>query len=149
MSKSMFTSNAESVKIKKELKGLMKGSKEEYRNATTPEKEALQADLGLQPKTIPASIVLKGKEVLNVSGKQRRGSSGKSAGKRNTSRSVAALSSTDVDRKDGQKEVGSTVADIERKGVVTLNVVMKGESALRPEKEKSGETQLLKEDVGV
>ena len=145
----MFTSNAESVKIKKELEGLMKGSKEEYRNATTPEKEALQADLGLQPKTIPASIVLKGKEVLNVSGKQRRGSSGKSAGKRNTSRSVAALSSTDVDRKDGQKEVGSNVADIERKGVVTLNVVMKGESALRPEKEKSGETQLLKEDVGV
>eukprot|EP00795_Rhopilema_esculentum_P011483 gene11483-21699_t len=81
MKKAKFANNQEMIKVRKELENLAKDSKKEYRNASTTEKEAFQQGLGLQKKVVPDQLFSKGKEVLEVSGKYRRGSGNKTVSK--------------------------------------------------------------------
>lgn len=133
MKKAHFLSYSESVKAKKELENLMKGSKEEYRNASSREKKSLQQIMGLQSKPTNANIVMKGREVLDVSGRQRRGSSGKSGNKSIISR-ASVLSPILSDGNEDWNEVYS------KNESHNLDVLMKGQAVLKTNHNKGKET---------
>ena len=131
MNRFNLASNNESLKIKKELEALMKGSKEEYHNASTSEREAFHADMGLHPKLVPENIVLKGKEVLEVSGSQRRGSVARTRAE--LPRPFDAPFSFYQNKNDILGLLEDSDEFLER-GADSLFMTMKGESVFKAEK---------------
>ena len=133
MNRFSLAANSESLKIKKELEALMKGSKEEYHNASTSEREAFHADMGLQPKLVPENIVLKGKEVLEVSGSQRRGSSARNVVRAELPRTFDPPFSFYPNKNDflGLMEDSD---EFNEKGADSLFMTMRGESVFKAEK---------------
>ena len=136
MKKSDFGITIEALKIKKELECIAKTSKDEYKSAKGEEKEAIQLDLGLQTKQISDQLVRKGKEVLGVSGKQRRGSSTKSSADKRKNRTKAAG--------DVRSKVADAALDVKGENYErtndSLNVVMKGQSL------KKSDRKLVQDD---
>ena len=115
----------------------MKDSKEEYHNASKSEKESYQTDLGLQPKVIPENILRKGKEVLDVSGHRRRGSSTKTKGKINPARNVDGRSSFSI--------VQDGVDCNEMEEITSLDVMMKVQSVFKAEQQFSSQGKFQKD----
>lgn len=145
MKKSRLSKNAECVKIKRELENLVRDSKYEYQSASTHEKEAFQVDLGLQPKSVPTNVILKGNEVLDVSGTYRRGSPNVKIFEKTTalkySRTSSASSHPDISNELNSKDQTTESS--------SLNVVMKGESVLKNKKLIKKEDEEIREPLEV
>ena len=137
MKKLRLPNSNESAKIKKELENIMKDSKEEYHSASKSEKEAYQADMGLQPKVISENIIRKGKEVLDISGHRRRGSSAKIKGKTNSARNLDARSSL--------SSIQDGIEFNEMEDITSLDVMMKGHSVFKVEEQNSSQGKYRKE----
>ena len=149
MSRLRLPSKDESAKIKKELENLMKGSREEYRNASVSEREAFQADLGLQPKVIPENILRKGKAVLDVSGSQRKVSSRKNNGKTSLARKSGPAFSSFSERNDSLYGDLSCDESSEEQECASLDVMMKGQSVFKAERDQLAEENIQKDSSKV
>ena len=137
MKKSDFGITIEALKIKKELECIAKTSKDEYKSAKREDKGAIQLDLGLQTKQISDQLIRKGKEVLGVSGKQRRGSGNKSAPNKGKSQTKTA---GDVRSKVADAALDVTDGNYDRTSN-SLNVVMKGQSLKQLDKKLAQDDQ--------
>lgn len=134
MKKSDLAITSEALKIKKELECIAKTSRDEYKSAKSEDKGAIQLDLGLQTKQISDQLVFKGKEVLGVSRKKRRGSTTKSAASK---RKIQTKTGGDIRSNVADVALDVTGEKYERTSD-SLNVVMKGQS-LKKGKTKSAQ----------
>ena len=143
MKKAKFANNQEMIKVRKELENLAKDSKKEYRNASTTEKEAFQQGLGLQKKVVPDQLFSKGKEVLEVSGKYRRGSGNKTVSKDAKLKEDNLMGTLQSNYMQSLVENDTCLEEVE----VRPYVVMKGRGVLK--KEEGGKPKPKQKEVRV